>query len=215
MKDSVIVIGDAHGCYQTVKALIDKLPHRNICFVGDFIDRGPASADLVQYIRDNEFDSVLGNHEQMMVNSNNGTDEFGWLSNGGFQTVASYGEPSKQVANDLEWFTSLPVHKVYDNIRIEGRKLIVTHSSISRLGKCFAGIDKDKQIFKDIALWDRPEELVSIDGYFNVYGHTPKKEPLITDFSANIDTGCVFKSTRKLTALQLPEMTVFQQENIG
>ena len=31
------------------------------------------------------------------------------------------------------------------------------------------------------------------EGVFNVYGYTPTPEPDIAKFSANIDTGCVYK----------------------
>nr|WP_314997859.1 hypothetical protein [uncultured Campylobacter sp.] len=53
------------------------------------------------------------------------------------------------------------------------------------------------------------------DGVFNVYGHTPIAEPDITNFSANIDTGCVYKhGFGCLCALEFPSMRVFLQENI-
>ena len=46
--ENIYVIGDVHGCYRSLLALIEQLPHKfdsKICFVGDLIDRGPASAD--------------------------------------------------------------------------------------------------------------------------------------------------------------------------
>ena len=43
------IIGDVHGCYNTLMALIAKLPkNAKLCFVGDFIGRGPNSKDVVE-----------------------------------------------------------------------------------------------------------------------------------------------------------------------
>ena len=43
------IIGDVHGCYNTLMELIAKLPKdAKLCFVGDLIDRGPNSKDVVE-----------------------------------------------------------------------------------------------------------------------------------------------------------------------
>lgn len=47
MNDSIepiFIIGDVHGCYKTLLALIELFPNKQnskICFVGDLIDKGP------------------------------------------------------------------------------------------------------------------------------------------------------------------------------
>ena len=64
------VIGDIHGSYNTLLALIEKLPKdANIVFVGDLIDRGKYSSQVVKFIRKNRYKSVLGNHEIHLLNS--------------------------------------------------------------------------------------------------------------------------------------------------
>ena len=66
----MIIIGDVHGCYKTLIALIEKLPKdRNITFVGDLIDRGPGSKDVVEFVRKNNYRCVRGNHEDMAKNT--------------------------------------------------------------------------------------------------------------------------------------------------
>lgn len=53
------------------------------------------------------------------------------------------------------------------------------------------------------------------EGVFNVYGYTPTPEPDIAKFSANIDTGRIYKHKfGRLCALEFPNMRVFMQENI-
>jgi serine/threonine protein phosphatase 1 len=65
----MIVIGDVHGGFDTLIKLIEKLPNDNICFVGDLIDRGPKSAQVVDFVIENNYDCVLGNHEELMIHS--------------------------------------------------------------------------------------------------------------------------------------------------
>ena len=44
------VIGDVHGCINTLKELIDKLPvNANLIFVGDLCDKGKYSKDVLNY----------------------------------------------------------------------------------------------------------------------------------------------------------------------
>lgn len=90
------IIGDVHGCIETLKALIKKLPtDEEIIFTGDLIDRGPSSKEVVQWVMDNSdrCRSVVGNHEQMLLNvrkepSMSNTSMWTW--NGGVSTLDSY-----------------------------------------------------------------------------------------------------------------------------
>ena len=65
------VIGDVHGHYHTLRALIDRLnvaEHDAVVMLGDLIDRGPTSAHVVDYVRSTaNVHSIRGNHEQMMA----------------------------------------------------------------------------------------------------------------------------------------------------
>ena len=48
------VIGDIHGCYDKLIALMDKinidLDSEKLVFIGDYIDRGPDSFEVVEYL---------------------------------------------------------------------------------------------------------------------------------------------------------------------
>ena len=65
------VIGDVHGHYHTLRALIDQLNVAEddaVVMLGDLIDRGPTSAHVVDYVRSTaNVHSIRGNHEQMMA----------------------------------------------------------------------------------------------------------------------------------------------------
>lgn len=66
---SVYVVGDVQGCYRSLQALlaaIDFLPERDrIVFVGDLVNRGPRSLEVLRWVRDHESccATVLGNHD--------------------------------------------------------------------------------------------------------------------------------------------------------
>lgn len=230
----MVVIGDVHGCYKTLIALLDKLPKdEKIVFTGDLIDRGPMSKEVVQLVMDNNFPTVTGNHEDMMVGESK--YRYDWGYNGSSQTLDSYGmkysvrfsDPShmdpiedqdpanlKVFMKHKEWMSNLPVYLLFDDVvNDSGEKLLVSHSSAAKVWKWSEERRKEMEHhFRDHIIWGRDYNPQHVKGIFNVIGHTPVKEPAIRGGVAFIDTGAVFK--KKLTALRFPQMEIFQQEFI-
>ena len=67
-----IVIGDVHGHYEALSILLDLInPTQGdeIYFLGDLIDRGPQSAQVVGLVMENKYHCLMGNHEQMMLDA--------------------------------------------------------------------------------------------------------------------------------------------------
>ena len=107
MSGVVVAVGDIHGrfdLYQQLRAKIlnDLKSYRKkkIIFLGDFIDRGPSSKEVVDSFLNNplpgfEHIFLTGNHEQWLtdvLNNNFTFDEFlAWLLYGGIETMQSYG----------------------------------------------------------------------------------------------------------------------------
>ena len=240
--ENIYIIGDVHGCYRSLLALIEQLPHKfdsKICFVGDLIDRGPASADVVEFVRIRGYDAVMGNHEKRLVgnaktalrcaktgkftSSNDlyaffSLDESWLFNNGGEATLASYYRHGgvKQCKEHLRFVSRLPIYLEYDLRDESGRALVVSHSAVGRAW----GIRHDAERAKSFAahvLSGRGDDSAN-DGIFNVYGHTPVKKPVIMEFSANIDLGCVYKKhwgeKARLCALEFPSKKIFTQECI-
>lgn len=247
----MIIIGDIHGNYDTLQALLDKIPQeekdKGILLCGDLIDRGPDSKKVVQWAIDNNIQSVSGNHEDMMVDEYHQVVEYIkrnnnlpfvnslWLGNGGYQCLKSYVEYDE---NDLDdrglpkfkfdfdtfekhvfWMNNLPTYIETDVTNPEGRKLVVSHSSIYQVWKHKDSKEEYLQdIFRQHALWGRPSNIQDVKEIYNVFGHTPiQNGPKIKVPFANIDTGCFYTREAgygKLTALQYPEMVVYEQPNI-
>ena len=101
-------IGDIHGCYDLMVDLLDRIvadirrSHAGrgtmLVFLGDYIDRGPASSDVIDALlwidRHSPLPAVFlrGNNEQTMLDYLQ--DPVGhqqWLRFGGSETLRSYG----------------------------------------------------------------------------------------------------------------------------
>ena len=212
----LIAIGDVHGCLKSLEAMLEKLkPYydRKFIFVGDYIDRGPSSKQVVDRLLEfqHEVDCVFirGNHEQMLLDAFNEDKISLWMMNGGRTTLQSYGLSP----ND----GSLPEEHVtfYENTKLyyETEDYFFVHAGISP-GKTIEESLKsedDKHEF----LWER-SHLNAFETPWEktvVFGHTPRPQPLKKDKMIGIDTGCVYERVGygTLTAVKLPEEEFIQQ----
>lgn len=111
-----IIIGDVHGHYDALMALLDSVSPQSddeIYFLGDAIDRGPKSAQVVEFLINNQYQCLRGNHEEMLLDVvGNGQVSVelyqGWLYSGGHATVASY--DSKIPQEHIDWMKNLPLY---------------------------------------------------------------------------------------------------------
>lgn len=95
-----IAIGDIHGCVLALQALLPALklgPEDTLVMLGDAIDRGPDSLGVIELLLELEhtcnFVPILGNHEQMLLDSVDGNIALqDWLVHGGAETLDSYGK---------------------------------------------------------------------------------------------------------------------------
>ena len=146
------LIGDIQGNYRTLLALLKQMPDDDPVSVGDMIDRGPRSMEVLEFFR-NHGKALLGNHEHMMLDyfCDSGNYMPGlWLMNSGDATLNSLGlERSGSLPEILQDFLeSLPL--VADPRRTG---LLVTHAPLEQS-----------------VIWNR-EDPVPRDGYFQVFGH--------------------------------------------
>jgi serine/threonine protein phosphatase 1 len=205
--NNIWIIGDVHGEYDKLVALIDKLPkNAHICFVGDLIDRGKRSAYVLELVTNSNYDCILGNHEIFMLEDNPM-----WHSNYGRKTTKSYYSLGfDKRPKHIRYLRQLPYFRYYE---FEGHKpLVVSHSYIHDIwqGKAFEYNEKDL----DDMTWKHMTDKEQFDGkreiengIFNIFGHTPIDEVITTDTYAMIDTSACFKDG-KLSAICYPTLEI-------
>lgn len=207
----IYAIGDIHGCYDKLKALMEKIPidfaRDTLVFIGDYIDRGSHSVEVVDYLiklkkRVPEVIFLKGNHEDMLDKFIKGADRFTYLLNGGQQTLDSYLTKSVEseffpIPDDhMEFFKSL-------RLSYETEEFIFVHAGLR------PRVPLENQRTEDL-LWIRDKFVGSKYDFGKrvIFGHTPLKQPLVEDNKIGIDTGAVYGN--KLTCVQLPDLQFFQ-----
>lgn len=113
---SRFVIGDVHGQFDGLMLLLKQINLRandQVFFLGDLIDRGAQSAEVVDWVMKNGHACIMGNHEQMCIEAfaypGSSAVWQGWLINGGSRTLESYGNEGMSPAH-INWMKSLPLY---------------------------------------------------------------------------------------------------------
>jgi serine/threonine protein phosphatase 1 len=210
-----VIIGDVHGHYEGLMLLLEEISPASddqIYFLGDLIDRGPQSAQVVEFVKQNDYPCLLGNHEQMLLNILTGKDTASasmqaWLYSGGQATVASY-QSGTIPKEHLDWFESLPIY-------IDLGDVWLTH----------AGVDPKKTVEEQTAdelCWIREEFHRINQPYFPdkliIVGHTitftlPGVAPgnlAQGQGWIDIDTGAYHPRSGWLTGLDITNKLVYQ-----
>lgn len=204
-------IGDIHGRLDLLKQLHCKiLEHSNdfsgtkyVVYLGDYIDRGPHSKQVVDYLLENYFEGfevvyLLGNHEQVLLQFMY-TDSLlvahDWFRFGGIATLQSYGIAINGIPTikDIEKYRSDFNDKCSQQHKSFYQKLQLSFT----LGGYYfvhAGIKPkvalDKQKPEDL-LWIRDEFINSKINHPKVvvHGHTVTDQPDIRPNRIGLDTG--------------------------
>jgi len=207
----IFAIGDIHGCLEELIKLVEKIPISSadtLVFLGDYIDRGPSSKGVIQYLIElsREYNSIFlrGNHEDMMLKAlvpNAGWDEEGlWAMNGGVATIKSYGEDKCLIPKShIEFIKSTILYHETENS-------IFVHAGAN------PAIPLDSHD-PEYLMWVR-EPFIEDDSKWDkkvIFGHTPQRTPLILNNKIGIDTGCVFG--KQLTCLELPGMVFYSVDH--
>jgi len=221
----IYAVGDIHGQSHLLDDLLDQIVNdalgfaadrRVLIFVGDYVDRGPGSADVIERLITGlpdgfETHCLLGNHEVILLTFLDRPGTLGhWFSNGGEATLASYGVTAPEDFESLDAATlcrddfaaALPKRHLNFLNALElhytcGDYLFV-HAGLR------PGVKLKKQDPKDL-VWIRDEFLDSGEdfGAVVVHGHTPGRMPVIRSNRIGIDTGAVVNG--RLTAIRLHE----------
>jgi polynucleotide kinase-phosphatase len=220
------IIGDIHGCYDELVALLDRLGYdvdisdtgvvvqapagRKAVFLGDLVDRGPRTPDVLRLVM-----AMVANGQALCVPGNHDVKLMRALQ--GRKVTVSHGlaESLEQLASEppefrdavVKFVDSLISHYVLD----EGR-LVVAHAGMkqqfqgraSRRVRDFALYGETTGETDDYGLPVRYNWAAEYRGRARViYGHTPTGSVEWQNNTICLDSGCVFGGS--LTALRYPE----------
>lgn len=216
------VVGDVHGRLDLLERLLGDIdrerkehPTRKtlLVFLGDLIDRGPQSAEVVERLRTFSARGVrtvflLGNHEEVLVRILEGDASLipNWRWFGGSECLRSYGADPDRIArlNDED-----AVEAVREAIPAEHVEFLKSFVDTCRFGDYLfvhagirPGVSIDEQMQSDLRWIREPFLLDDTDhGCVVVHGHTISEEVEERVNRIGIDTGAY--RTGVLTALAI------------
>jgi len=230
------VIPDIHGCVKTLQTLIEELirPDRwdDLYFLGDYIDRGPDSKGVIDYIRTLQKEkynitALRGNHEQFVIELYEAelNSKFAWfyrfadkkyrswMDIGGRDTMLSFGisELRDIPPEYIDWMRSLPYY-------FQMEDFILVHAGLN-----FEAEDPFSD--KETMLWTREYKIVpeKIGNRKIIHGHVPVNLELMDMAIKNkslkfidLDNGPYIKDKSgfgNLVALELNSLETVIQDN--
>lgn len=208
--ERIYAIGDIHGRYDLLRLLLDKIEAHSsalppthslyVIFVGDLVDRGPQSAEVLAMLYDlnTKTDHVivlLGNHEEAMLKALDGDMDAlrGWLAVGGKDTLNSFGiapQRADEASRDylqraraaiprewIAWLRKLP-------LSVQSGDYYFVHAGVR------PGVSLQRQTRNDM-LWIREDFLEDPrnHGAVIVHGHSVTRNTEIRSNRICIDTG--------------------------
>lgn len=126
-----VIVGDIHGCLDELKALVAKLKLTEadrLISAGDLVDRGPDSAGVVRFMRENGFEAVSGNHDAKLVRYAGHIERK--RSNPKYHNPMQFSQEREDAIaamshEDLVWLRSLPNY-----ILLPEHNIIVVHAGV-------------------------------------------------------------------------------------
>jgi len=209
MPGRIIAIGDIHGYWKALTALLeaaDPRPSDLLIPLGDYVDRGPNSPQVIEEmirLRDRcRLVPILGNHDEMLLEIYHGAPGIeDWLSFGGRETLAAY-----------------------DSLNPEA----IPAEHVAFLENCVPYYETERHLFvhasyvADLPLEQQPPDVLRwqslhyvqpgphCSGKIAICGHTADKDGLILDlgYLKCIDTCCYCGNW--LTALEVTTAEIWQ-----
>ncbi|HEY5525859.1 MAG TPA: metallophosphoesterase [Clostridium sp.] len=182
----MLVIGDVHGELELLKAMISNVNDENVYLVGDLIDRGEKSIEVLQYVMQKKLKTVKGNHELSMLTYLQRKTKAGkafWFSDGGEVTLKAYMLLTEIEQKDiLAYLSEVPLYYYIAELDV-----LISHSGINPT--------KLSDDLQDMLKEHNAEDFTNIRSsfiysgaisYLNtsfLVGHTPSYE-------INADNGC-------------------------
>jgi diadenosine tetraphosphatase ApaH/serine/threonine PP2A family protein phosphatase len=206
-----LIVGDVHGCYDEMVMLLKKMDYDplkdKLIFVGDVINRGPKSFEVLKFISTNNCLAIKGNHEIALLK---------YAQSGVVRAGSSFNSILRSMGTEkkdwLDWIESWPLY-------LETDEFIVVHGGLQpglhpRLTK--------PEILTRIRTWDgaghdlnnlsnKPWDYYYRDKKLVVFGHWSQRGLVVKENIIGLDSGCVWGGS--LSAVELPRRVIYQVES--
>lgn len=211
----IYAVGDIHGrldlllsieaqIREDLKARPTEAPL--VCYLGDYVDRGPTSAGVIEYLATGARDDLMriflkGNHEDRLLAFLRDPVTHGpkLLSFGGREALASYGLPQDLMEAE-DWHA---LRSAFASALPEAHVAFLNSLSLAFRWRDFlfvhAGVNPERPLNDQDAhdlMWIR-EPFLSSDGDYGmrvVHGHVIETVPVVRGNRIGLDTGCGFRS---------------------
>lgn len=222
-------IGDVHGRYDLLRRIADRISDdmrgwrgRTLTvLLGDLIDRGPQSRDVIDCLARNDFPTpfaaLMGNHEAAILHALETDRALAlWVDMGGGQTLASYCATDTSPAG----FTRADLPNVMPEEHWSFIETMPPSLDAGDFFFCHAGIRPGVPLehqTSDDLLWIREPFLSSSrdHGKIIVHGHTPVAAPLFLPNRIALDTGAFATGNLTCIAIEDDSIRLLSQSNCG
>lgn len=199
MNKKTFAIGDIHGCFDSLKELIERKiqlqKDDKLILLGDYIDRGDKSKEVVDFIielLENGYDVIplMGNHEAMLIDAFEDEKNISkWIQNGGKETLKSFEINSvKDIESKyIEFFKSLRYYYALEDYLFVHAGF--NENVLNPFTDYYSMLWKCKENYTNPLLSDKTI----------IHGHNPLRVALCEDRVLakhrviNIDTGYVYR----------------------
>ena len=175
-----LVIGDIHGCLDSLKSLIESVELKEsdlLITLGDYIDRGENSKGVIDYLielkKSYNVITLKGNHEELLEQAcKTRMDRLVWNNVGGLSTLVSYGITNPNHIPKEHWDFLDECEMYYETD---------THIFVH------GGLEPDEPVDEqddEALLWLRVRDVKPhMSGKIIVCGHTPQRNHSILNLS--------------------------------
>ena len=216
-----IVVGDVHGCLDELKQLLRDCEYDTrvdqVILVGDLVNKGPASAGVVRYAREQNFLAVFGNHDEAALfnwRRRQALRDRGEAPDGGDK----YAYVDDFDAADVAYISALPY-----TLSLPAYDAVVVHAGV------VPGVPLESQHLADMYRMRNVARRQGSDGWHALekgndgvawatayegerghiyFGHDAKRKLQRERYATGLDTGCCYGGA--LTAVVLPERRLVQ-----
>ena len=222
-------IGDIHGRDELLENLLSQIADhaerqtaqgRVIVFLGDYVDRGWQSKEVLERLSSLNLDGfemvfLKGNHEEALLSFLDDPQFLeSWRQYGGLETLHAYGLKDLNFRADDDYLKQVHTSFV-ESFPQEHRRFLERLPSSHELGGYLfvhagvrPGVPLDQQEERDLR-WIRDEFLESRMNFGKrvVHGHCPEEEPQVRANRIGVDTGAYITGVLTAAVLQGTEVS--------